>query len=55
MIIAAVLFQAFVLGVVASGVHSIILRFWPGKQFWALCAALTIVAWAIWSGPIPIG
>lgn len=55
MTIAANLLQALVLGCVASLIHSLISGNRAWIQWLALAAALTLVAWAIWSGPFKLG
>lgn len=55
MTIASNLVIALVLGCVASGVHSLIVGNRSWIQWVGLAAALTLVAWAIWSGPFTIG
>lgn len=55
MTIAANLLQAIILGLVASGLYSLITSSWAWRGFVALAAALALVAWAVWSGPFVIG
>jgi hypothetical protein len=53
--IATTLFQALVLAAVASALWALIDGSWQLRPFAARVAAFTLIAWAAFSGPIPLG